>query len=323
MSAPEVLGIGSPFWDYILRVSETFLDSNTKVKGGVEMIDATTFRRLIDKAETPVTLIAGGSCANVIKGLAHLGHSCALLGKVGSDEAGKIYIKRMRELGIVPLLIPAQAPTGQVIALVTPDGERTMRDFLGASSEMRPEDLSPDAFKGVKWVHIEGYTLLAEGVAARAMQLAKEAGAGISFDLANFELVQRFKSEIIALVSRYVDLLFCNEEEAKILTLRDPPGSCALLRDLCKIAVVSMGKEGCWVASEEGEIRCTAYPVAPLDSTGAGDLFAAGFLHGYLTDKPLSDCASAGAKVAAAVVQVLGAEIPAVTWQSLKSELSI
>ena len=269
------------------------------------MIDAATFRRIIDQSKAAVTLCAGGSCANAIKGLSRLGHSCGLLGKVGNDEAGKSFSKTMREMGIVPSLIPGQTSTGQVIALVTPDGERTMRDFLGASQEMRPEDLHPGAFEGVKWVHIEGYMLFREGVAERAMQLAKEAGARVSFDLANYELVHQYKETIISLVSKYVDLLFANQVETYALTKRDPQRACALLNDLCEVAVVSMGIEGCWIPDGEKVLHCPAYPVKPVDSTGAGDLFAAGFLHGYLTGKPLPLCAHFGAKVAAEVVQVL------------------
>lgn len=319
----EVLGIGAPFWDYILRVSEDFLASLTPVKGGVDFIDAAAFRRIIDQSKIPVTLAAGGSCANAIKGLAQLGHRCALLGKVGADEAGKTFSKRMRELGIEPILIPSQAPTGQVIALVTPDGERTMRDFLGASQEMKAADLDPDAFTGVKWVHIEGYTLMREGVTARAMELAKAAGARISFDLANFELVHAYKSAIIDLVSKYVDVLFANGDEAKALTQRNPQRGCAIMRDLCEVAVVSLGKNGCWIANGVEQMHCPAYPLHPVDTTGAGDLFAAGFLHGYLQNKPLPLCAHYGAKIAAAVVQVMGAELPQVTWQALREEFAL
>lgn len=318
----EILGIGAPFWDYILRVSEDFLGSLTPVKGGIDFIDAAAFRRIIDQSGIPVTLVAGGSCANAIKGLSQLGHRCALLGKVGADEAGRTFSKRMRELGIVPILIPVQAPTGQVIALVTPDGERTMRDFLGASQEMRAADLEPAAFAGVKWVHIEGYTLMREGVAARAMELAKEAGARISFDLANFELVHAYKTEIISLVSKYVDVLFSNAEEAQALTSRNPQHGCSIMRDLCEVAVVSLGKGGCWIANGAGQMHCPAYPVQPVDTTGAGDLFAAGFLHGYINNKPLPLCANYGARVAAAVVQVMGAELPEATWQTLKQEFT-
>lgn len=323
MTAPEVLGIGAPFWDYILRVDEDFLASLTDSKGDVEIIDAATFRRIIDQSKASVTLCAGGSCANAIKGLARLGHSCAIMGKIGSDEAGKSLSKAMREMGIIPYLIPAQAPTGQVIALVTPDGERTMRDFLGASQEIRPEDLDPHRFEGVKWVHIEGYLLLRDGVVPRAMQLAKEAGARISFDLANYKLVHTYQKEIIGLVSNYVDLLFANQNETFALTKRDPERACDLLHTLCDVSVVSMGIDGCWVADGSGPMHCPAYPVKPIDTTGAGDLFAAGFLHGYLKGKPLATCAHMGAKVAAEVVQVLGAELPAVTWQKLQQELDI
>lgn len=321
-SAPvEVLGIGSPLIDHIIPVSDEYLKSIPGSKGGMEGVDYPTFQKILKQAGPRARLTSGGSGANTIKGLANLGHRCALVGKIGLDEAGETFKKSIEALGIYPHLIPSSTHTGQIACLITPDGERTFRDFFGASQELRVEDLKEEFFHGVKLVHIEGYTILNEELTRRAMQLAKKHGAKVSFDLASFELAQNYRKLMVKLLAQHVHILFANTPETRSLTGLDPERGCSVLRDLCDIAVVLMGKEGCWVGSHQQLIRCPAYPVNPLDTTGAGDLFAAGFLHGYLTGKNLHEAAHYGALAAAEVVQVFGAEIPPEIWKDLRTKI--
>lgn len=317
----EVLGIGSPIIDHVIQISEEYLKAIHAVKGSMKAVDYNTFCRIVENSGSKTNLKAGGSSANTIKGLARLGHSCAFVGKIGEDAAGQTFIKSIKESGVQPIMVQSSTPTGQLACLVTPDGERTFRDFLGASQEMSPDDLKPEMFTGVKLVHIEGYTLMNEALTQRAMELAKAAGAKVSFDLANFELVNQFRSHIIHLLSRHVDILFANTAETRMLTKRDPEQGCDVLKDLCDIVVILMGPEGCWIGHGFEKFRCFAYPVEPLDTTGAGDLFAAGFLHGYLTGQHLTECAHYGALAGAAVVQVFGAEIPEEIWEKLREQI--
>lgn len=321
MTPYEVLGIGAPFLDHVVPVSIEFVEQLSGQKGGMEVVDYETFCSIMARTEAPTSLIAGGSSANTIKGLANLGHNCALFGKIGTDPAGDKFLSGIKELGIIPLLTPTKTPTGQIACLVTPDGERTFRDYLGSGQELRAQDLYAELFEGVKLVHIEGYTLLNEDLTLRTMEYAKTKHAKISFDLGCFELAQKYKRQIMHLLSNHIDILFANAEEVKALTGHPPEHACAFLKDLCEVVVVSMGPEGCWIGNKEQTIRCYAYPVKPLDTTGAGDMFAAGFLHGYLLGKSLPECAHYGALIGAEVVQVFGAEIPSQTWNSLRNKI--
>lgn len=287
----------------------------------MEIVDHDTIQHLLQTSGSPATIVAGGSSANTIKGLANLGHTCALVGKIGNDTAGKRFLESMAKKNIHSHHIVSTTPTGQIVCLVTPDGERTFKDFLGSGQEMRADDLKPELFQGVKLVHIEGYTILNGDLTLRAMQLAKEAKAKVSFDLACFEVVEQFKDKLMHLLENYVDIVFANAQEAMALTGVSAEESCRALHELCETAVVSLNKEGCFIANNGQKIRCHAYPVQPIDTTGAGDLFAAGILHGYLTGQPWERCAHYGALMGAEVVQVLGAEIPEERWKLLRTKI--
>lgn len=304
----NILGIANPMLDYIVHISDEALNFT---KGGMEPIS-------LDEFKANGKISAGGSATNVIKALANLGEKCALTGKMGSDKEADQFLHNIERHGITPLYLRSPTPTGKVICLVTPDGERTMRAYLGASQEMGPTDLDPQIFHGVSLVHIEGHALLSPGLTEEAMRLAKEAGAKVSFDLANFEMVQEKKNLILSLL-QHVDIVFANEKESFALTGLDPKKSCAFLKQYCEIAVVSCGKKGCIVA-DKSELFChPAFIVEnPVDTTGAGDLFAGGFLYGYLHNKSLKECARIGNLLGAAVVQIDGAEIPPETWDQLK-----
>lgn len=321
MAEYEVLGIGAPFIDHIVQVNPQYALSLEGVKGGLEIIDYETLCEIIQTSGTTVKLLAGGSSANTIRTLAHLGHKCAMGGKIGTDRAGERFLKNLQDLGIKSFYIPSSTPTGQLVCLVTPDGERTFRDFLGAGREMRGEDLDPSLFEDVKLVHIEGYTLLNKGLTLRAMELAQDAGTKISFDLSNYELVSKHHEQIMHLLSNHVDILFANAKEVHALTGNEPKDGCKFLKSFCEIVVVSMNVDGCWIGNNQDLIHCDAYPVKALDSTGAGDVFAAGFLHGYLTGQPLVKCAHYGALIGAEVVQVFGTELPEATWDKLRKEI--
>ena len=317
----EVLGIGAPLIDHVIRIDNGYLHSIKAEKGSMEAVEYRKFRQIIQHAKSEVTVRAGGSCSNTIKGLARLGHVCALLGKIGEDDVGEVFIKSLQRAQVKSLLLRTSTPTGQLACLVSPDGERTFRDFLGASKEFTGQELIPEMFAGVKLVHIEGYTLMNPDLTQQAMELAKQAGALISLDLSNFEIVKRFRKQIVHLLSSYVDIVFANAAETHALTQRDPERGCAILKDLCGLCVVLMGPEGCWIGSGLELMRCYAYPEEPVDTTGAGDLFTAGFLHGYLAGKSLPMCAHYGALAGAAVVKIFGADIPDKVWEELRMQI--
>lgn len=317
----EVLGIGAPILDHLIRIQPQYLDTLSGEKFGMETVSYSEIVRIIENSGSVPKQVAGGSCANAVKGLAALGRKCALIGKIGNDPIGEKLIETLQDLGVTPLLNYSSKPTAHVACLITPDGRRTCRSFLGACQEMGPADLDPSHFHGVKLVHVEGYSLLCEGLTEKAMHLAKEAGALVSFDCGSFEMARNFKSDMLALIEAYVDILFANERENESLTGKPPEQGCSQLQSLCKAAVVMLGRKGCFAAAENKCIHVPTHAVEPVDTTGAGDLFASGFLHGYLAGNPLEECARWGTITGAAAVLEVGAEIPAHKWPAIRHQL--
>jgi len=317
----EVLGIGSPIIDHIIRVDEDYVQSLEGGKGGMVLINHQTMNAILNKFHGEAAMTIGGSAANTIKGLTQLGKNCAFLGKIGLDPSGHDFSKAIDEFHITPLLTTSATPTAHALCLVTPDGERTMRTYLGAGAEMHPEDLTPSQFLGVKLVHLEGYNLVKGMLVEESMRMAKEAGALISIDLASYEMVKMYRERLLDLLEDYVDIVIANADEAWALTGLPPEESCHALQKICTTAVVLFGEGGCWVGQDNLVIHGPPFPINPIDTTGAGDLFTSGFLHGYLEGKPLKECARMGNLLGSAVVSVLGTEIPPVLWTKIKQHI--
>jgi len=317
----DVLGIGGPIIDQILPVSHEYMESIPGEIGGMMPVNYETLISIIQESGSKPIPVLGGSARNMINGMARLGERCAFCGKIGSDELSHFYTSSLKAKSIIPLLIHSSTPTAQVLALVTPDGQRTFRTFLGASMEMRGEDLDPAIFEHVRLVHIEGYALYNGDLVERAMSYAQKAGAKVSFDLASFEIARSFRETILSLLDQYVDIVFANELESKALTGFDEEEAAGYLGGLCEVGIVLMGPQGCWVRKGRTKVHCPAYPVQPLDTTGAGDLFASGFLHAYLQGFSIEECAHYGAIAGRAVVQVMGAEIPHEHWEDIYRQL--
>jgi len=314
----DVLGVGGLIIDHILLVPDAFLEELGMEKGGWRSVDYPTLQEILQKSDKAPTTVPGGSAANSLKGLARLGQKVSMIGKIGNDTMGKFYSDAMQERGVRIQEIRSEEQTAELIALVTPDGQRSFCIFQGTSVTFSGKDLTPDHFTGIKLVHIEGYTLFNDDLTERAMALAKAAGAKVSFDLASFEIVRRFKEKIYHLLKEYVDIVFCNEDEAKMLTGHTEEETCQMLGSICEVAVVSLGSRGCYIQHEHELLYCPAFYVAsPLDTTGAGDLFASGFLHGYLNNQPLHVAATYGARAGASVIQVSGGEIPEEGWREI------
>lgn len=324
-SKPDVLGIGAPVIDYIIEIDEEFLENVPGAKAGMVPVDHQTLKKLLSESKKDPMLFLGGSSANTIRGLANFGHHCAFIGKIGADLAGKKFLEEMSVLGIsTSYILPSETPTAQVLCLITPDRERTMRAFLGASQMMSENDLHHNMFNDVRLVHIEGYLMLNKPVIQKAMEMAKEAGAKISFDLGSFEVVEKNRDKLVEYLSRYVDIVFANRDEIMTLTKLDPEKGCKVLRDICETVVVLLGKEGCIVGHGFEQKHYPAFPVhEPLDTTGAGDMFASGFLHGYLTGKSFEECAHYGALAGEAVVKVMGVDISPGEWLEIRKRMKL
>ena len=319
----SVIGVGSPIIDLIAKVDEDFLKGIPGEKGGMVMIDSAELERvlgLLDDAQVKRT--CGGSAANTLFDLAHFGVKTALLGTIGNDAAGEFYKSELVKAGGSAHGLRCSAsntPTGHCICLVTPDAERTMRPALAAALEFDPAQVTADDFAGYTLAHMEGY-LLAHSLDKLKilMSSAKAAGCKISLDLASFEVVKNFRPAILQLLSEFVDIVFANSDEADAL-LGDiaPEQQLVELRKLCPVAIVKLGEHGAWADCGEGAVFIPANKVNAVDTTAAGDSFAAGFLYGYLAGFPTLESGKLGAALAAETVQTFGAALSDEAWDRL------
>jgi sugar/nucleoside kinase (ribokinase family) len=191
-----VVGLSAAIIDHYFFITDEQLRSMTSEKGGWAPIDYPTLSSILKKNKSAAKMIPGGSGANVIKGMCQLGQKCAVIGKVGSDDKGEYYMQKMKDLGITPLLAKGDLPTGHAVCLITPDGERTFRTYLGASHSLSDLSFDPTIFKKARLLHIEGYQLVDPDLVIRTLKLAKKAGIKISLDMGNVEIVRRNKDKI-------------------------------------------------------------------------------------------------------------------------------
>ena len=319
------LGVGSPLVDLLSRVPESFVDSIPGEKGGMVMVNAAEQNLLIGSLPGEVRTVPGGSAGNTVFALARLGISCAMLGKLGEDDFGVFYRKRLSELGGSEhaFFRTQEAPTGTCLSLITPDGERTMRSNLAASLLLAPEDVEELGFSEFDLVYIEGYMLFNPSFRT-VLRCAKEAGCMVGFDLASFEVVRAFREELPVLLSENIDIIVANEEEAAEL-FGSECSTEEMLEELsrwCKIAVIKLGKDGAMLRSGAEVCRVPAELVEePLDTTAAGDLWAAGFLYGLFRGYSLEESAQFGAVTSGEVVKVIGSEMDDGTWEYIRKRI--
>lgn len=321
----EVLTLSAAIVDHYFLISETEEKTLSSEKGGWAPIDYSTLTAIMEQGINVSKMVTGGSGANVIKGMAQLGSKCGIVGKVGDDEKGKYYAKKLKVLGVTPLFEKGSLPTGQAICLITPDGERTFRTYLGASHSLSSLCLGEEIWpKDLKLFHVEGYQLMDRDLLIRALKHAQNRNVKISLDLANVEIVRRNKEFIEDILKKYVDIVFCNEREARILTGTSALESCDQLASWCEVAVVTMSERGSWIRKGDERIFMEAFSTpGVIDTTGAGDLYAAGFLHGYLKGYPLKKCAWIGALTSSYVVKRIGAEIPEAVWEEIHERILV
>ena len=322
----ELIGVGSPIVDSLTQVSEAFVSAIPGDKGGMELVDAVAMGELMAHVESQMIEAPGGSAGNTAVAVAHLGLPTTFLGKIGNDSGGEFYKDRFIELGGDSSRFKVgTVPNGRCLSLVTPDSERTMRTDLGAAMTLSPDEVTVEDFRGCRHAHIEGYILFNRELMFKVLNSAKAAGCTVSIDLASFEVVGATKDILPDILSEYVDVVFANEGEAGALfdDSKDYEMMVRELAGMCEVAVVKLGKAGSLI--QQGDKLDKVAPVLvnqPVDTTGAGDLWGAGFLYGWLRGKPLADCGRYGSILGAEIVQVMGAAIPHERWAAIKQQLA-
>src|ERR1700759_4021023 len=310
----DVLGIGNAIFDVLVQTDEGFLSRHGMAKGSMSLIDEER-ASAIYRDMGPATEMSGGSAANTIVGIASLGARAAYVGKVRNDQIGRLYSHDIRAAGVTFETAPATGgpATGCSYILVTPDGERTMNTYLGAAQELTPADIDPAQIEAAAMVYLEGYLWeppSAKDACRKAAKIARGPGRRVALTLSDSFCVDRYRGEFLDLMrTGTVDLIFANESELHSLyQTSDFDTALTQLREDVKLGVVTRSEKGCVVVSAEGVISVPAFPIEKLvDTTGAGDLFAAGFLFGLVRNAGHEQAGRLGGLAAAEVIQHIGA----------------
>jgi sugar/nucleoside kinase (ribokinase family) len=309
----DVLGIGNAIVDLIAVSADDFLAAEGIQKGGMTLIDEPRAEHLYSRMGH-ATITSGGSAGNTMAGIASFGGRGSYIGKVRNDELGKLFTHDIRSIGVdfATAASTEGATTARCMIFVTPDGERSMSTFLGACQQLSPSDIDPISVAAASVTYMEGYLWdppAAKEAFRKASLIAHGAGRSVALTLSDSFCVDRYRAEFIELMrSGMVDLVFANEAELKSLyTTSDFDSAVAALRSDVKLAVVTRSELGAMSVSREETISVPAFPVEKLvDTTGAGDLFAAGYLHGLTSGRNPRDCLHLGALAAAEVISHMG-----------------
>ncbi len=309
-----VMGIGDCTMDLLAQVDDSFIETHAAGhRGGDLYCTSKELDRVLSILERCVKVVPGGSAANTIRALSHLGVQCAFLGAVGQDEWGDRFRENFVGLGVEARLKIAPF-TSRVLCLISPDGERT---FLVDNPSIEGWFASKNDLLGVKWIHLEARSLTGDRESVEeALTLARELGIPFSIDLSSVEIVKEYKDCLTRLI-RSAELVFCNEDEIYVLTGLKREEGCFHLQQMCPVGVVTLGEKGCLVGSKGSVEAVSAHPVQAIDTTGAGDYFAAGFLYGYFKNRSLRECGGIGNRLGGAIAGVVGTALPREKWKEL------
>jgi len=320
----QVLCMGNAIVDIIARVEDGFLEKHERIKGSMMLVDAETSARIYGDMP-PAIERSGGSAGNTAAGIASFGGKAGYIGKVHNDQLGTVFTHDIRAAGVSFETEPSTegAPTATSMILVSPDAQRTMNTFLGACTELTPVDVDEAVVTAAEVVYVEGYlwdTAPMKASVLRAFEIAAGADTKVSLSLSDSFCVDRFREEFLDLVENQVDILFANEAEIKALYQVDSfEAAVEKIHAIGKLAALTRGDKGSVVVSGGTIVAVDAVDTHVEDTTGAGDLYAAGFLYGYTNGHSMEECAQLGGLAAAEVISHLGAR-PEVSLLELKQQ---
>lgn len=317
----KIIGMGNALVDVLVRIDDdSLLEKLHLPKGSMQLIQEDTLSEIRKYTSgMKIHRSTGGSAGNTVCALAALGTNPGFIGKVGQDETGAFFVDTLRQRGVNALLATCDLPSGIASTFISTDGERTFGTYLGAAATLRAEDLSRKMFAGYNYLYIEGYLLQDHDLMLRAVQLAKEEGLQVCLDMASYNVVEAERDFFDQLIVKYVDIVFANESEALAYTGKAPHEALEEIASKCSIAVVKTGKEGSLVKKGTEVIQLLSCPVDNvLDTTGAGDFYAAGFMYGLTCGYSLEKCVQISTILATAVIQEVGTTLPAKKWDEIK-----
>ena len=316
----QILGIGNALVDVMTMINDdTLLEKFALPKGSMQLVDEEKSKMV--KSETlnlNRILTSGGSAANTIHGLAMLGVKTGFIGTIGKDDLGDFFENDMKNAGIITMLSRQDSVTGTAVALISTDSERTFATHLGAAVELEAADLDQEDFNGYDILYLEGYLIFNKSLIETACRIAKQKKMKIALDLASYNVVEAKLRDFKEIVEDYIDIVFSNEEEAKSFTGMEPVKALEHISKYCEVAVLKVGSEGSWIKRGEEIIKIGTDRVSVKDTTGAGDLYASGFLYGYANGLDLEKCGLLGSLMAGKVIEIVGARMDESKFDEIK-----
>ena len=321
----RTLGIGNALVDVLTKVdNEQILSELHLPKGSMQLLSTEAYAEVTRRMQAlPTKLTTGGSACNTLLALSHLDAPTGMIGKIGDDENGRFFASYFAQRGISTRLLHDSRPTGVASTFITPDGQRTFGTYLGAAAQLTADELQQAWFEGYDYFYIEGYLVQNHDLVLRAIELAHAAGCEVCLDLASYNIVEADLDFFRALMPS-IDIVFANEQEAQALTGLEARAALDALAATCHIAVVKIGKHGVWACHGTEVAHCAARDVpVVVDTTAAGDYFAAGFMHALAAGEPLATCITRGSLLAGHIIEVVGTELPDATWQQLRLQCGL
>jgi len=321
----KILGIGNALVDVSVKLpDENLLNELNVAKGSMNLIDAEMRKMVFEKINGfHISQTTGGSVSNTTLALRQLGEPVGFMGKAGNDDYGNFYVKEMNNLEIELHLIQENTLSGTAITLITPDGERTFCTYLGAAADMRKTDLSPAVLEKYSHFYVESYLVQNHELIETALVMAKSLQMTTILDLASYNVVASDRKFIQSLIDRYVDILFANEEELTALTQKPSETAIHEIAEKVPIVIMKGGAKGSWVKQKELFIHIPVYKtIEPVDTTAAGDYYAAGYFYGMINRVNTEKCARIGTLLSYYVIQTIGTKLPEETWMEIRKKVN-
>jgi len=317
----SVLGIGNALVDILTRIdNDNILNELNLPKGSMQLVDAATSAKVGKAVERfDSSMAPGGSAANTIHGLAKCGIPSGFIFSTGNDEIGRFFETAMKEVGVKAVVFHSNTPSGTARAIISPDGERTFATHLGAGAELYAKLLKKELFEGWDYCYVEGYLIANQELVRKTIELARQAGCKVAIDLASYNVVEANRDFLLEILPQ-IDIVFANEEEAKSLTNSTPEESLEFIAKNCEIAVVKIGKRGSLIKRGDEKVQIGSCKVNVIDTTGAGDMYAAGFMAGLINGLSLENCGKLGSCLAENIIQVVGAKMDEDKWKEIKKQ---